>query len=150
MQFDPELYNKFPVILRDKLTNNEIELPDGTLFDYEKILTYRAVQRKEDDFTPVTETDFRSYFELNKKPKSPRGVKKDFSKDPHYYGVSSFLKKEIVEQKMKFPNPRKKIARGYVYKEAGPQETKEDHVCWWLYDKVKIEGYSLIEEWWYG
>lgn len=108
MQFDPELYNKFPVILRDKLTNNEIELPDGTLFDYEKILTYRAVQRKEDDFTPVTETDFRSYFELNKKPKSPRGVKKDFSKDPHYYGVSSFLKKEIVEQKMKFPNPRKK------------------------------------------
>lgn len=47
---------------------------------------------------------------------------------------------------MKFPNPRKKIARGYVYREAGPQETKEDHVCWWLYDKVKIEGYSLIEE----
>ena len=20
------------------------------------------------------------------------------------------------------------------------------NVCWWLYDKVKIEGYSLIEE----
>lgn len=69
---------------------------------------------------------------LKKQPKSPRGGKKDFSRAPHYYGVSSFLKKEIMEQLMNFPNPRKKMAVGYVQDKGGPQDTniKRQHVYW--------------------
>lgn len=109
MRLNEELCMKFPAVLREKLLKGEIELPDTTEFDYKKLLTYRAVARKADDNREITLEDFKSYFELKKTPKSPRGMLKvDLSKDPHYYGVSSFLKKEIVEQKMKFPNPNKK------------------------------------------
>lgn len=93
MQFDKELYMKFPVVLKDKLINKEIELPDGAMFDYEKVLTYRAVEQKVNDNHEISIEDFKSYFEKNKRPKNPRGMKGDFTKDPHYYGVSSFLKK---------------------------------------------------------
>lgn len=106
---------KFPVVLRDKLLSEEIEFPDNTVFEYERLLTYRAVERESDDYREITLEDFRSYFELNKKPKKARGMSGDITKNLHYYGVSSFLKKEIVEQKMKFPNPKKKMAVGYVY-----------------------------------
>ena len=63
--------------------------PPNTRFAYEKIFTYRAVERKKEDFSPITREDFRSYFELGKKPK-PRGVERDILADPTYYGVSSF------------------------------------------------------------
>ncbi|MCI8706912.1 MAG: hypothetical protein HFH44_09305 [Lachnospiraceae bacterium] len=104
---------------------------------------YRAVERKADDNRGITSDDFKSYFELNKRPKMPRGVKKDYSKDPHFYGVSSFLKKEIVEQIMKFPNPNKKLAVGYVYKEGGSQDTNKgkQHVCWWLFEGADVSGF---------
>jgi hypothetical protein len=145
MQLDKELCLKFPAVLRDKLLNSEIELPNTTMINYNKIRTYRAVERKEDDHHAVDRDDFKSYFELSKNPKSPRGVS-DITKDPHYYGVSSFLCKEIVEQKMKFPNPKKKMAVGYVYQEGGPQETKDQHVCWWLYDGADVSEYKLMED----
>ena len=60
--------------------------------------------------------------------------------------ILNFLKKEIVEQKMKFPNPHKKMAVGYVYCEGGPQHTNDQHVCWWLYDGIIIKGFNLSEE----
>lgn len=147
MLLEEELCIKFPAVLRDKLLRKEIELPDTAMFEYEKILVYRAVERKTDDTRKVTIDDFRSYFELGKKPKVPRGVKKDFLKDPHYYGVSSYLKKEIVEQKMKFPNPNKKMAIGHVYKEGGPQDTnvRQQHVCWWLFEHIDVSGFELME-----
>lgn len=145
MQLEKAICMKFPAVLRDKLLNKEFELPDTTLVDYEKMLTYRAVERQPDDSHEVTIEDFKSYFELNKKPKSPRGMKTDFLKDPHYYGVSSFLKREIVEQKMKFPNPNKKMAIGYVCKEGGPQHTKGEHVCWWLYVNADVSSFKLEE-----
>lgn len=146
MQVDQELCIKFPAVLRDKLLNNEIELPDTTQFEYESLFTYRAVERNTDDNREVTLEDFKSYFELRKMPKKPRGMVGDITKDPHYYGVSSFLKKEIVEQKMKFPNPKKKMAAGYVYSAGGPQNTNDQHVCWWLYAGVDVSGFKLIEE----
>lgn len=142
MKLEENICNKFPVVLRDKLLNNTIELPDDTQFEYEKIKTYRAVARKVDDFHTVTRNDFKSYFELGKKPKA-RGVK-DPEKDPRYYGVSSSLSKEIVEQKMRFPNPNKKMAVGYVYCEGGPELTEDQHVCWWLYEGVDLSGFKLI------
>lgn len=147
MQIDKEICLKFPAVLKHKLLNKEIEFPDATLFDYEPILAYRAVEREEGDNRKIEAGDFKSYFELNKVPKAARGIKWDWEHDPHYYGVSCFLDKRIVEQKMKFPNPRKKMAVGNVYKEGGPQETdyKTQHVCWWLYEDADISGF-IIEE----
>ncbi len=147
MQLEEELCMRFPAALRKKLLDHEIELPDTTMVTYEKIYVYRAVERKADDNRGITSDDFKSYFELNKRPKMPRGVKKDYSKDPHFYGVSSFLKKEIVEQIMKFPNPNKKLAVGYVYKEGGPQDTNKgkQHVCWWLFEGADVSGFHLME-----
>lgn len=115
-------------------------------YQYEDLYTYRAVERNWDDNRPVSLEDFKSYFELGKKPKRPRGVGGDITKDPHYYGVSSFLDRRIVEQKMKFPNPKKKLAAGYVYSAGGPQDTREEHVCWWLYTGADVSGFKLIEE----
>lgn len=148
MQLEKELYSKFPVFLKTKLLNEEIAFPDTVQFEYDKILTYRAVNRSISDNHEITLNDFKSYFELQKFPKSkvPKGVRSDFTNDPHYYGVSSFLKKEIVEQLMKFPNPKKKMAVGYVYSEGGPQETKDQHVCWWLYEGADVSGFKLIGE----
>jgi hypothetical protein len=145
MQVDNELCFKFPVVLRDKLLNDEIEFPDTTQFEYGDLYTYRAVERQIDDNREVTLEDFKSYFELGKRPKTPRGMPRDITKDPHYYGVSSFLKRDIVEQIMKFPNPNKKLAAGYVYSAGGPQNTKDQHVCWWLYEGADVSGFKLIE-----
>ena len=149
MQLDKDLCMKFPAVLRDKLLNGELELPDAAMVDYERIRTYRAVERKIDDYHKITIEDFRSYFELGKKPKKiPRGMNTDFTKDPQYYGVSSFMEKEIVELIMKFPSPKKKMAQGYGYKEGGPQYTNVDklHVCWWLYEGADVSGFELVEE----
>lgn len=144
---EEEILMKFPVVLRDKLLKKEITFPDETEFEYEKIKTYRAVERKTDDFSEITLADFKSYFELGKKPKKPRGSAENLFEDPHYYGVSSFLKKEIVEQIMNFPNPKKKMAEGYVYSEGGPQHTvkEKEHVCWWLYENADVSGFILVE-----
>lgn len=144
MKLDTELCMKFPVVVREKLSKNEIELPDGTMFEYEKMQTYRAVERKADDNHEITIDDFRSYFELGRIPKKPRGMKADLEKDSHYYGVSSFLDKRIVELKMKFPNPNKKMAAGFVYQEGGPQHTEGKHVCWWLYQDADVSGFKLV------
>lgn len=146
MQVSKELCLKFPAVLRDKLLQNEIEFPDGTQFEYGDLFTYRAVAREVGDHSEVTSADFKSYFELGKMPKKPRGMKADLMKDPHYYGVSSFLKREIVEQQMKFPNPKKKLAAGYVYSTGGPQITEDSHVCWWLYEGTDVSGFKLIKE----
>lgn len=147
ISMDNKLYEKFPGVLREKLQNKDIDFPDGTLFEYEPILTYRAVERKKEDCSEISILDFKSYYELGKTPKQPRGKTIDFSKDPQLYGVSSFLKKEIVEQKMKFPNPKKKMAVGYVYCEGGPEHTKleKQHVCWWLYEDADVSGFKIIE-----
>lgn len=110
-------------------------------------MAYRAIDREKEDYRAVSLEDFKSYFELKKTPKNARGIKKDWSKDPHYYGVSSFLDKKIVEQKMKFPNPKKKMAVGNIYKEGGPQETnrQQQHICWWLFEDADVSGFKIEE-----
>lgn len=65
MKIKKELCLKFPVVLREKLLNNEIELPETAMFDYERILSYRAVERKAEDNHKVTLEDFRSYYDIN-------------------------------------------------------------------------------------
>lgn len=138
-----ELYSKFPYVLRNKLINNEIRFPDSTRFEYESLYVYRAVARKRDDNSEVSLKDFKSYFELKKKP---RGVIETQEKNAKYYGVSSFLDKKIVKQLMNFPNPNKKLAEGYVFSEGGPQVTDDEHVCWWLYEGVDVSGFKLVKE----
>ena len=138
---------KFPAVLRDKLLNGELVLTDITLFEYEPVHAYRAIEREATDNSPVNRADFCSYFELKKTPKRPRGLPAiDYEKDVHYYGASCFTKREIVEQIMKLPNPHKKLAEGYVCQECGAQETKDYHICWWLYDNVEISSFTLMEE----
>ena len=82
---------------------------------------------------------------LGKKPKKP--VKgRPLKNDAHWYGVSTFTNKEIIEFNMKFPNPHKKMAAGYVHCEGGPQETKDEHVCWWLYKDVDLSSFRIMED----
>ena len=135
-------YLRFPCVLKEKLISGEIILPDETKFTYEKILVYRAVERTEDDKRPITNDDFKSYYELKKGPKKPKG---NIENNPKYYGVSSYTERKIAEQIMHFPRPSKKIAKGYVYDEGGPEYTEDKHICWWIYDKVEINGFYLME-----
>ena len=148
MQPEENICLKFPSVLREKLLNHEIEFPEDTQFAYEKLYVYRAVEREEDDFRDITLEDFRSYAQLGKKPKRPRGASSDLETDPHYYGVSSFFDRKIVEQLMRFPNPHKKMAEGYVYQEGGPQHTelRRGHVCWWLYENTDVSGFTIKKE----
>jgi len=140
-----KLICKFPIVIQEKLNNKEFSFPSGTLFDYSPLYAYRAVERKSNDTSKVTTNDFKSYFELGKKPKKmPRG--NSLSATAQLYGVSLFLKKQIVEQIMKFPNPNKKIVGGKIYSEGGPQLTNLDtqHVCWWLYENVDLDGFRIL------
>ncbi len=139
------LYQKFPVILQQKLLRNEISLPHNTEFQYAPIKAYRAIERTENDYTAVSRNDFRSYFELKKNPKNMRGVRQNLEKDPHYYGVSTYMSEEPIIQQMHFPNPKKKMAEGYVYMEGGPQQTRshDGHICWWLFADADVSGFVI-------
>lgn len=136
-----ENYLKFPSVFREKVCNGEIIFPDKAYFVYEPILAYRGIQRKQDDVSAVTRADFLSYAEKNM---CRRGINK---KDPHYYGVSLFLNKASVENALKFPRADRKIAMGHVYSEAGPAEINDvtEHVCWWLYENVEINGFEICK-----
>ena len=79
MQIDKKLCDKFPVVLKNKLLNNGIELPNTTQFEYDDLLTYRAAKRNSDDNREVTLSDFKSYFELHRTPKRPRGTNRNIT-----------------------------------------------------------------------
>lgn len=135
---------KFPVVLRDKLMKGEIELPDDAKFFYKPIKANRCIKREQDDFSPVTADDFKSYAELRRKGR--RGRCYDVN-SPNYYGVSCFRKKELVENLMGFPNPHKKMAVGLVFCQGGPQQTNEatEHVCWWLFENVDLSNFAVMK-----
>ena len=132
-------YLKFPSVIYEKLCKGEISFPPDTRFDYEPIQSFRGITREINDFSAVTKKDFLSYAEMNV---HRRGIDVN---DPHYYGVSLFLNKESVENVLKFPRKNRKIAVGNVYPQAGPSEITEEtgHICWWLYDNVEIEGFTI-------
>lgn len=139
----------FPQWLLEKLLNSEIKFPDLVEFNYATIKPiFRVVEREKDDWSPVTRKDFKSYYELGKKPKikRPRGVPEDYLKDPKYYGVSTSTSKDYFEQVKIFPKPNKKIARGSLYEELGPIFRENKHICLWPYDGVDIDGFELERE----
>ena len=133
---------KFPSILMNKIDSKEFEFPVGTLFSYEPIAAYRAITRKDGESPDITRTDFMSYAELGKKGRSI-----DIN-DPHYYGVSLYKDKKLLENALKFPRPNWKVAEGMVYFEGGPIDVNEktEHICWWLYDNIEIKGFSICLE----
>ena len=122
-----ELYLKFPAILKEKLKNGEVSFPKETQFKYMPITAYRAIERTEEDSTPINRNDFRSYAEMKKK--KTRGRRVDTSK-LEYYGVSFFTKREIVENLLAFPNPHL------------PNE-QTHHICWWLFETVNLDKFSI-------
>lgn len=72
--------------------------------------------------------------------------------DKNYLKFPSVIREKICsgelvlpENALKFPRPNKKIAVGNIYAEAGPAEVNEStgHVCWWLYENIEIEGFSI-------
>lgn len=132
-------YLKFPSVIREKICSGELVFPENVCFEYEPILAYRGIERSENDFSAVSRKDFMSYAEMSI---CRRGINK---KDPHYFGVSLFMTRKSVENALKFPRPNKKIAVGNIYAEAGPAEVNEStgHVCWWLYENIEIEGFSI-------
>lgn len=136
---------RFPAILKEKIASGEFRFPSGTEFCYTPIKAFRCVEREKDDNNIITRNDFKSYAELGRK--KTRGKIIDIHR-PEYYGVSLFRKKEIVENIMKFPNPHKKMAVGYVVQEYGPQLTnyETEHVCWWLYENVDLKDFIIIAE----
>lgn len=144
MKVTDEICLKFPTVLREKLKNGEIELPNDVEFEYNPIHAFRAIVREQDDFSPICRKDFKSYAELGRK--KLRGQSYDVS-SPNYYGVSCFTNREKVELALHFPNPHKKLAEGYVYQEGGPQQRNDEtrHVCWWLYENVDLSQFQIVK-----
>lgn len=144
-----ENYYKFPMLLRNKLENQEISFPEGTKFEYESIIGYRSIIRNDGDNTPFNRNDMRSYAELGRKRLRGKS-KKDLEKDPAYYGVSLFKTKGKLAQCLKLSKPTQKIAVGKIHMEGGPEFINEtynkDHICWWLYEDVSFESFKICED----
>ena len=136
-----DLYKTFPSILKCKIDNKEIELPLGTNFNYEPILAFRLVIRDIDDYSPIEKRDMLSYFEMNKKPRSEFDIN-----DPEYYSVSFFKNKECLKESFKLPKPKKKIVKGYVHQEGGPEYTKNNHISWWLCADIGFDDFSFLKD----
>lgn len=137
---------KFPAVLRKKLLALEITLPDETQFIYDPFTCFRAVRRKKNDYTPVSREDFRSQYETGHVPNRLRGMNLDNrEKEPRFYGTLLSTNKAKVEQQMRMPSPRLKMAVGTVYMEGGPQLTEDEHVCWWLFEDADVSGFVIGE-----
>ena len=135
-------YEKFPAVLKEKLKNGNLYLPENTEYDYVPIEAHRMVIRKDDDNTPFNLEDMKSYYQLGKKP---RGGMIDES-NPIFYAVSLYENIEMLKMCMDFSNPRKKIAHGYVYKEGGPSlKGEKTHISWWLFSDVDLSGFDIME-----
>lgn len=136
-------YDKFPVLLREKLKASYIVFPEEVLFDYEPIKAFRCITRKVGDDAEINEDDFKSNAE--KPNRKYRGKEAEFDKNPKFYGVSLFSEKTPLINIMKLPKPRKKLICGNVCCENGPCLIEDKHICWWLYESKVIEGFELVE-----
>lgn len=142
---------KFPCILQEKLKNNdELQFPENTQYEYEKIYGYRCIRRATEDNTPIDRSDFRSNIETSisqgQKIRKRRAQDKEPEDDINYYGTSLFEKKEMLANVMHLPKPSKKICSGYVFMEGGPQVTDGNyHINWWVYEEADLSGFKIEE-----
>lgn len=137
-------YEKFPAVLKERLKNGALCFPVDTEFDYEPKEAYRGIIRKVgEESIPVSITDMKSYYELGK---APRGASIDES-NPIYFAVSLFKNTDMLKQSYNFSNPRKFIAKGYVYKEGGPSlDGENSHISWWLFNGVNLSKFEILEK----
>lgn len=138
-----EYYKHFPDYLKSKLLDGTVKLPTHTLFKYSQILAYRCISRQINDNTPFNIYDMRSYYEEGKRP---RGRIID-DNDPFLYSVSLFKNLNELKNILKFPRPQKKIAKGYIYQEGGPQysDSYNSHINWWLFKNVNFDSFIIME-----
>lgn len=143
MHVPEELPMKFPVILRDKLRTGEIVLQDEVKFEYEPIQAFRCINRKESDTTAVSRNDFKSNAELGRT--NFKGKIEHPERLPEYYGVSFYQKREELDVRLGLPKRNRKVVKGYVQQEGGPQlqSRESSHVCWWLYENADVSNFSL-------
>lgn len=136
---EKELCMKFPCVLRKVLEDKVVSFDADTEFKYEPFLGYRVVFRKdENDFSPISENDFRSQVELGR----IRGL--DLS-DIGAYSVSFNLDRLNLEFAFKFSlHPERKIIKGNIFQEGGPRriDNKTQHVDWWIYEGADLSGFS--------
>ena len=136
-------YDKFPIVLKERLKRQQVSFSNDTEFVYKPIEAYRMVVRTKDDSHAFNLEDMKSYFELGK---LPRGVQKMDETDSQYYAVSLYENIERLKQSFSFPNPRKKIAHGYVYDEGGPcLRGANGHISWWLFEGVDLSEFEIME-----
>lgn len=138
-----EFFEKFPAFLRDKLINGELSFPCYTQYEYEPILAYRCIERKKNDYNEVCESDFYPNIISNKK-KHRGQSKKD--NDINNYGTSLYTERKALDNNMYLPRPTKKVCKGFVFEEGGPQKTDGNHVNWWIFDNVDFSGFTIEKE----
>lgn len=140
-----EVLMKFPVMLRCKLEEKEIEFPDKTEFNYDDICAYRCITRKKADYSAVTREDFQSNAELGRT--TIKGESRNLEKIPEYYGVSLYQEKKELIIRLRLPQKNRKIVKGNIYQQGGPMlKGQNDHICWWLYENADVSGFEIIKE----
>lgn len=146
MKVSEELLVKFPVIFRDKLRTGEIVLQDEVKFEYKPILAYRCINRKATDATAVSRSDFKSNAELGRT--NFKGEIEHPEQLPEYYGVSLYQKREELDVRLSLPRKNRKVVKGYVQQEGGPQlqSSRSSHVCWWLYENADVSSFCIVDE----
>ena len=145
MNVPEELLMKFPVIFRDKLSSGEIVFQENVKFEYEPIQAFRCIKRKATDTTAVSRDDFKSNAELGRT--NFKGKIENPEQLPEYYGVSFYQKKEELDVRLRLPKKNRKVVKGYIQQEGGPQlqSRESSHVCWWLYENADVSSFSLEE-----
>ena len=135
-------YENFPAALRKRLKSGALKFPQNVEFEYEPKEAYRCVTRKNgEENVPFNLNDVKSYHELGKKPK---GVECD---ELTSFAVSFFDNIKMLERCFDFSNPKKAIAKGYVFCEGGPiLVNKASHISWWLFEDVDLSGFEITRK----
>lgn len=135
-------YENFPVALRERLKSGKLTFPKDVEFDYKPKEAYRGVIRnKGEKNIGFNRKDMRSYHELGKQP---RGVNPN---ELMSFAVSLFDNIKALKSYYDFSNPKKLVAKGYVFSEGGPSLVDEKgHISWWLFEDVDLSGFKILED----
>lgn len=142
MVLTEEIINSFPTLLKERIRNGLFEFPEGTQDDYLPFEAYRVFFREDEDILPVNREDFRSFAELGIE------VRGNGNKKPEYYGTSLFKSIKELNNIQSLNKPQKRIAKGLVFSLGGPIKENDfnQHVCWWLYEKVDLSSFKEVKE----
>lgn len=127
---------KFPSVLKKALTEEIVIFENEIEIEYEKFIAYRRISRTNGDTTPINRNDFKSYMEMPEKQRPRSAVPNDIGS----YSCSLNRSVDSLKVALRLPQPNKKIMKGLVTCNYGPQLTNtiNSHVHWWLYDSLEI------------